>query len=82
MPKEPPCIARPMFQIFEMLKQGKISFKLELSDLVPHKRTVCKDNEKAIIITTGLMITGQKNLKDYLELTLLLSAPIEMPSVY
>lgn len=40
-----------------VLKQGKTG--LDLSKLVPQK-AVCKDNKKAVVMTTRLMTTGQK----------------------
>ena len=47
-----------------MLKQGNITFGLVLSKLMT-QRTICKDNKKAVIMTTRLMTTKLK-IKNFL----------------
>lgn len=41
-------------QSFGKLKQGKITFGLDLSNFVP-QRTVCKENKKAVMMTTAIL---------------------------
>lgn len=49
------CLARLGPQSFGMLKQSKITFGLGLKCSIESRRTVCKDNRKADVTTTGLM---------------------------
>lgn len=59
LPGQGNCLARLMCQIFEMLRQGKIIFGLGLRN-VASQETVCKDDNKVVIMTTGPMATGSK----------------------
>lgn len=47
------CLVRLMHQSFGMLKRDKITFRLGLKQPCV-QRTVCRDNENADIMTTGL----------------------------
>ena len=53
------CLTYHIPQVFAVLKPGKITLGWALRNLVL-QRTVCKDSKKAVILTTGLMITRLK----------------------
>ena len=64
LPSRRTCLGHPVPQTFGMLTQGKIAVGLRLTSLVPCKRTVCKNNTKAVIMTTGLIMTTRLKIKD------------------
>ena len=62
-----------------MLKQGKVTFGLGLSNLTSQK-SVCKGDKRADTNAAGLMTTGLK-IKTLFKINMLY-APLEMPFFY
>lgn len=59
------CLVPLLPQTFGMLKQGQITLGLGLKQHCVPKKTVCKNNKKADIMTYGYLT---ENYKHYLEL--------------